>query len=201
MNKTFRPGILLMVAALAIGCGSPAKTGSTSTAAPAAAATSAGAGGADLKGLSEAMAKATSFEITTKTSGVESTISVICPDKVHSVTKTGAVTAETVQIGADMWIKAGGMWMRSPVAATGMNVCGAGSVHAPKVDLSSTAAWTKGGTETVDGESCTDYTFAGAGQTVSICIGNDNLVRKYAAAGTEVTYTKWNKVEPFAPPK
>jgi hypothetical protein len=184
---------------MAAGCAGPGKT-ETSSAATSASASPAG-GGSDLKGMGEAMAKATSFEIATKTSGVESTISIICPDKMRTVTKTGAMDAETIQIGTEMWMKAGGTWMKSPAAVPNTTVCGAGSANAPKVDLTTSNAWTKGGTETVNGESCTVYTMTAPGHTATLCIGSDNLLRKYSTAGTEVTYSKWNKVEPFAAPK
>ena len=201
MNKSMYVGVLLIVAALAIGCGGSGKTSTGTAPAGAPASAPAAGGGADLKGFGDAMAKATSFELTTKTNGVESTISVICPDKMHTVTKTGAITAETIQIGPEVWVKAGPMWMKSPTGVPSTILCGAGGVNVPKVDFSATNAWTKGGSDTVNGESCTVYTVAAAGQTVSICLGSDNLPRKYSAAGAEVTYTKWNKVEPFAAPK
>jgi len=190
----------LFLLAWALGCSSSSgpESGSTGTtaSAPAAAPTAAAMGAA--------MQKATSWKMTMKSGATETAMEIVCPDKMRMTTKTGAMTVDMIRIGNDMYSKAGPKWMKMP--ATGQPpVCGAGgSTQMPKMDAN--VAMTKGGTQTVNGETCTEWTttVTGAkGQQVSstMCVGNDNLPRQMKTGDTVVTYSDWNKPITIEAPK
>ncbi|MDP9268630.1 MAG: DUF4412 domain-containing protein [Acidobacteriota bacterium] len=157
--------------------------------------------------ISSAMQKATSWHVTMKGPNVDMTMDVVCPDKMRTVSKTGSRSAETVRVGPAMYMKAGGKWMKVPATGQPASVCGntaAPGSKMPTVDPNVTM--TKGGTETVNGESCTDWTTTASdgkgGQTSStMCIGSDNLPRQIKTGQMVMTYSDWNKPITIDAPK
>jgi hypothetical protein len=153
------------------------------------------------------MQKATSWHMTMKGPGVDMSMDVVCPDKMRTVTKAGAGTAETVRVGDAMYMKAGPKWMKVPATGQPASVCGntaAPGSKMPTVDPNVTM--TKGGTETVNGETCTDWTTTVSdgkgGQTSSImCIGSDNLPLQIKTGQMVMTYSDWNKPITIEAPK
>jgi hypothetical protein len=132
--------------------------------------------------------------MTTKTAQAEVSMDVVCPDKVRMTTKAGAMTSEMVRIGGDMYMKAGPKWMKT--AAQGPNPANCGQTAAtsdkmPKTDAS--AKITKGGTETINGETCTDWTTTAGAASSTICVGSDNLPRQIKSGDATITYSDWNK--------
>ena len=192
---------LALAGLLMAGCQSAPSGGETSTgggsAAPAV--TPRPSGGGDMAAMGEAMAKATSWHMTTKGPGVESDVDIVCPDKMKTVSKVGGMTVESMMIGKDMYTKAGKSWMKmanpSPTA-----FCGAGSAQA-KATPAASVKTTKGATITVNGESCTEWTMGEGATATTMCIGSDNLPRQSKTGDMTITYSNWNKVPPIEAPK
>jgi len=164
------------------------------------------------QGISSAMQKATSWHMTMKSADMEMSTDIVCPDKMHSQSTTKGVTMEMIRVGNDMYTKTGSKWMKVPTAANQAAVCGApgngfsggASSRVPTFDPKVTM--TKGGTEMVEGESCTDWnetTSDGKGGTMTwtLCVGSDNLPRLMKNGTVTMTYTNWNKPITIEAPK
>lgn len=192
--------------AFVLGCSS-ASTPESSTGAPASKAEMAVNGAM----INSAMQQATSWHMTMKGPNVEMEMDVVCPDKMRTVSKTGNMTAETVRVGQAMYMKTGAKWMKMPATGQPASVCGGAEASSaesgskmPPVDPN--VKMTKGGTETVNGESCTDWTTTVSdgkgGQTSStMCIGSDNLPRQIKTGAMVMTYSDWNKPITIEAPK
>jgi hypothetical protein len=172
--------------------------------------------------MSAAMQKATSWRMTMKSGAMEMSMDVQCPDKSHTATKTGAMAMEMVRIGPDMYTKTGAKWMKMPTSGAAPPVCGAamggvgagggggasgggggngGSGKMPSLDVN--VKLTKGGTETVNGETCTDWTAtvtdAKGQHTTTMCVGDDKLPRQMKSGDMVITWSNWNKTTVEAP--
>lgn len=161
-------------------------------------------GGSSMDGaaMAAAMAKATSYKMTTKTAQAEMTMEVVCPDKSRMTTKTGAMTSQMVRIGGDMYVKAGSKWMKTPAQGPNPAQCGqtaASNDKMPKTDAS--AKITKGGTQTINGETCTEWTTTVGTNSSTICVGSDNLPRQIKSGDATITYSDWNKPITIDAPK
>jgi len=162
--------------------------------------------------ISSAMAKATSWHMNMKSGPTDVSMDISCPDKMRTVTKSGAMTAESVRIGGAMYMKAGAKWMKVPTSAQQPPVCGGGmSGMSPGAGgrvatVDQNVAMTKKGSESVNGESCTVYESTskddkGATHTWSICVGSDNLPRQVKTGEAVMTYSDWNKPVTIEVPK
>ncbi len=159
-------------------------------------------GGGDLKAMREAMNKATGWHVSSKSAGVEAEVDIVCPDKVRTVSKTGNMTVETIMIGNNIHTKVGKTWVKTTAPADSP-LCGAGSSYAAPT-ASSFAKVTKGGTATVNGESCQEWTIATEGSSLpptTMCIGSDSLPRQTKTGETTITYSNWNKPATIEAPK
>ena len=191
---------LISVFAFALGCSSNTSTSESSySSSPAQAAVNGAA-------ISSAMQKATSWHMTMKGPAVDMSMDVVCPDKVRTVTKTGKMTAETVRVGPAMYMKAGAKWMKMPATGQPATVCGNTAADSKSPTVDPNAKMTKGGTQTVNGETCTDWTTTVSdgkgGQTSStMCIGSDNLPRQIKTGEMVMTYSDWNKPITIEAPK
>jgi hypothetical protein len=193
----------LFLFAWAIGCSSsgPSSDGAKSTsAAPAASGAMNGAA------IASAMQKATSWKMTMKSGTGETVMEVVCPDKMRTTTKTGAMTAEMIRVGNDMYSKAGSRWMKIPATGQPASVCGgaAGASQMPKLDAN--VKMTKGGTQTVNGETCTEWTTTvkgadGKETSSTMCVGSDNLPRQMKSGDAVMTFSDWNKPITIEAPK
>ena len=160
----------------------------------------------DGKAISDAMQKATAWHMNMKSAQAEVDMDVVCPDKSRTTSKTGAMTAEMVRIGDNMYTKAGAKWMKMPGGMKQPPVCGAtattsGGANSNAPTLDPTVKLTKGGTQTINGETCTEYTWTAAGKSSSMCIGSDNLPRQMKTADATITYSNWNKPAAIDAPK
>jgi hypothetical protein len=161
----------------------------------------------DGKAISDAMQKATSWHMNMKSAQADVDMDVVCPDKMHTVSKTGNMSAEMVRIGDQMYTKAGAKWMKMPGGMKQAPVCGgasatnSGGATAKAPTLDPTVKFTKGGTETVNGETCTDYTWTAGGKSSTMCVGSDNLPRLMKSGDATITYSNWNKPITIEAPK
>lgn len=181
-----------------LGCSSSSGPESTSTTTGGPASATSGAA------IASAMQKATSWKMTMKSGNGETTMEVVCPDKMRTQTKTGAMTMEMVRVGQDMYSKAGKRWMKVPATGQPATVCAAGGSQMPAVDANT--KMTKGGTQTVNGESCTEWTTTttdakGAQASSTMCIGSDNLPRQIKSGDAVMTFSDWNKPITIEAPK
>lgn len=157
--------------------------------------------------IAAAMQKATSYKMTMKTGKVEMVMEVACPDKMRTTTNSGGMMVEMVRVGKETYTKAGKKWMKMPAAGQPESVCGAaagGSAQMPKLDAN--VKMTKGGTQMVNGESCTDWTTTvtdaqGKQASSTMCVGNDNLPRQIRSGDAVMTYSDWNKPVSIEAPK
>ena len=201
--KAKRVWAVLALAGLLTGCQS-SPSGSEGGG-PAPAATSSAAGGGDLKAMAAAMAKATSWHVTSKSAVMEAELDIVCPDKMKSASKVGKMTVEAIRIGNDTFTKVGKSWVKATAPAESP-LCGAGSSYAASTP-SAFAKVTKGGSATVNGESCQEWTIAipDSSSTTTMCVGSDNLPRqtKVTIGGntTTTTYSNWNKPATIEAPK
>ncbi len=179
---------------LLAGCQSAPSGGESGDAAPTA------SSDADLKAMGAAMAKATSWHVTSKSAEIEAEVDIVCPDKVRTVSKTGNMTVESIMIGNDTYTKVGKSWVKA-TAPVDSPVCGAGSSYAASTP-SPFAKVTKGGTATVNGESCQEWTITLEGSPpTTMCVGSDNLPRQTKRGDTTITYSNWNKPATIEAPK
>jgi hypothetical protein len=156
--------------------------------------------GGDLKAMGEAMSKATSWHVSTKSAAVEAEVDIVCPDKVRTVSKAGGMTVETIMIGKDVYTKVGKSWMKT-TAPAGSPICGAGSSYGASAP-SAFAKMTKGGTATVNGESCQEWIVALEGApSTTMCVGSDGLPRQTKTGDTTITYSHWNHPATIEAPK
>src|SRR5205085_9473607 len=135
--------------------------------------------------ISSAMAKATSWRMTMKSKSADMTMDIVCPGKMHTQSKSGGMMMEMIRIDNAMYTKSGSKWMKVPTAANQAPVCGGGlgagaTAHAATFDPNVKMA--KGGTQTINGESCTVWEGSttdakGAKNTFSVCVGDDHLPR------------------------
>jgi hypothetical protein len=193
-------GICLAVGSgLGMGCSNAGNNESSSAGAPASKAEMMVTGAS----LSSAMAKATSWHLTMKSGSTEMSMDVSCPDKIRTVMKTGAMTAESVRVGDAMYVKAGAKWMKVPASAQQPAVCGGqsgfgGGATPRAATFDPNVKMTKKGADSVNGESCTVWEETstdakGVQHTFSICVGGDNLPRRVIAGDAVMTYSDWNK--------
>lgn len=153
--------------------------------------------------ISSAMQKATSWHMNMKSTGMEMDMDVVCPDKMHTQSKTKGMNTEMIRIGNEMYTKAGAKWMKVPSAAKQAAVCGntaetSGGANSRVPTLDPKVKLTKGGTEVINGESCTDWNATvpdgkGGTRTSTLCVGSDNLPRMMKAGDAVITYSDWNK--------
>jgi hypothetical protein len=193
---------LLVCSLVWFGCSSQSSNENAMGGGAAKPAMSMGGGTLDGAAMAAAMAKATSYKMTTKTAQAEMSMEVVCPDKVRMTTKTGAMSTEMLRIGGDMYMKAGSKWMKAP--AQGPNPANCGQTAAtndkmPKTDAS--AKITKGGTQTINGETCTEWTTTVGANSSTICVGSDNLPRQIKSGEATITYSDWNKPLTIDAPK
>lgn len=185
---------------LGTGCNSASNSESSSATTPVSYAQAAVTGAA----ISSAMQKASSWHMTMKGPNVEMSMDVVCPDKMRTLSKTAKMTAESVRVGADMYVKAGSRWMKTPATGQPASVCGnagngyAGGAGSKVPTFDPTVKMTKGGSETVNGESCTDWTTTvsdnkGSQRSYVMCLGSDNLPRQIKTGDMVMTYSDWNK--------
>ena len=160
----------------------------------------------DGKAIGDAMQKATAWHMNMKSATAEMDMDVVCPDKSHMTSKAGGREVEMIRLGDDSYTRMGSKWMKMP----GMKqppVCGgatappesAAAAKAPALDPN--IKLTKGGTETVNGETCNDYNWTANGKTSTVCIGNDHLPRLMKTAEATITYSNWNKPATIEAPK
>ncbi len=194
---------LAVTGLLMAGCQSAPSGGETGTGggSGAPAVTARPSGGGDLASMGEAMAKATSWHMTTKGPGVDSEVDIVCPDKMKTVSKVAGMTVESMMIGKDMYTKAGKSWMKmaNPSATA---FCGVGSAQAKATATSGAAPkTTKGASITVNGESCTEWTMGEGATATTTCIGSDSLPRQTKTGDMTITYSNWNKPATIEAPK
>ena len=161
--------------------------------------------------ISNAMQKATSYHMNMKSSAMEMDMDVVCPDKMHTQSKTRGMMVEMVRVGDNMYTKSGGKWMKMPTGGKQAAVCGntattSGGANSRVPTFDPNVKMTKGGTETVNGETCTDWNGTvtdakGATHTWTLCVGSDNLPRLMKNADTTITYSNWNKPITIEAPK
>jgi hypothetical protein len=180
-----------------LGCSSSSGPEATSTAGTPAAAVNGAA-------IAAAMQKATSWKMTMKSGTGETTMEIVCPDKMRTQSKTGAMTVEMVRVGQNMYSKMGSKWMKVPATGQPATVCGATGSQMPAMDANT--KMTKGGTQMVNGESCTEWTTTttdakGASVSSTMCIGNDNLPRQIKSGDSVMTFSDWNKPITIEAPK
>ena len=187
----------------AIGCSSSSGPSDSGANTMTASAPAAGPNGA---AIASAMQKATSWKMTTKAGGSETMMEIVCPDKMRTTTKTGAMTVEMIRIGNDMYSKAGPKWMKMPATGQPASVCGgaAGATQMPKMDAN--VKMTKGGTQTVNDETCTEWTTTvkgadGKETSSTMCVGSDNLPRQMKSGDAVMTFSDWNKPIAIEAPK
>ncbi|MGH9601940.1 MAG: hypothetical protein ACRD24_06075 [Terriglobales bacterium] len=185
---------LALAGLLMAGCQSSPSGGEGGTGAPPAATS-----GGDLKAMGAAMAKATSWHITHKMPEGETELDIVCPDKMKSVSKVGKMTVEAIRIGNDTFTKVGKSWVKTTAPADSP-LCGAGSSYAASTP-SAFAKVTKGGTATVNGESCQEWTIESSLGSSTMCVGSDNLPRQTKRGDTTITYSNWNKPVTIEAPK
>ena len=196
-------GIAFAAFALALGCSSNTGSESSYSSTPVSKAQMAVTGAA----ISSAMQKATSYHVTMKGPGMEMEMDVVCPDKVRTVSKTGNMTSEMVRVGPAMYMKSRGKWMKIPATGQPASMCGGSSAPGSKMPaIDANATMTKGSTETVNGETCTDWTTTvsdgkGGQAQSTMCIGSDNLPRQVQTGQMVMTYSDWNKPITIDAPK
>jgi hypothetical protein len=197
---------LMLCAVLWAGCNSGGNPSEATSAGPMAKLQAAVTG----QNISSAMQKATSWRMSTKTADLEMTMDVVCPDKMHSESKTHGMTMEMIRIGDDMYSKMGAKWTRMP-AIKQPPVCGntattSGGANSRVPTFDPNIKMTKGATETVNGESCTDWNGSmtdskGGTRTWTVCIGNDGLPRMMKNGDATIYYSNWNKPATIEAPK
>lgn len=154
--------------------------------------------------ISSALARATSWHMRMRSRAGEMTIDVMCPDRIHTVNRTGNTTVEMIRIGQATYTRAGGKWTKLPAGGTQAPVCGgAPSAFGPGASsrvptFGPDAEVRRGGTETVEGEACTVWDASstdekGVVRPFSICLGPDNLPRQIKSADAVATYSRWNQ--------
>ena len=193
---------LLVCSLVWFGCSSESSTDNAASGGGMAKPAMSGGGSFDGAAMAAAMAKATSYKMTTKTAQAEMTMEVLCPDKSRMTTKTGAMSTEMVRIGGDMYMKAGGKWMKTLAQGPNPAQCGqtaATSDKMPKTDA--TAKVTKGATQTINGETCQEWTTTAGTASSTICVGSDNLPRQIKSGEATITYSDWNKPLTIDAPK
>jgi len=194
---------LALAGLLITGCQSAPRGGESGTGpAPAAPATASASGEETLQAVGRALSKATSWRTTSTTDrpGEVEVTDIVCPDKMKQVTP-GGLGRTTIRIGEDEYVKAGEKWIK--ISASGRRrVC----PHPWSDPLLTSSKITKGGTATVEGESCQEWIIEGVSlSTVTMCVGSDNLPRQVKARVEDKvftdTYSNWNKPAIIEAPK
>ncbi len=182
--------------------GTPPAPMATSGASPAPASASIASGEDALKAMREAMNKATSWRATTVMGGkVNNVLDNVCPNKSRMVSGDGS--SETIRIGPDTYSKVGKHpWVKTATKSMGLE-CGPERIKEPPASMKVNI--TKGGTATVNGESCQEWTTSIEGKppefTTTACVGSDNLPRQMKIGDVIVTYSNWNKPATIEAPK
>jgi hypothetical protein len=157
----------------------------------------------DVRKMANAWAAASSYRltITSKESGQNEQVlmEVVKPDKQHLKVSGGDQNVEVIQIGSDTYVNLGGTWTKSPAGAPM-----AADLFDPdeivngfNESASNGQTIVKGGTRTVGGAQCQDWTLQGGdpSDAGTMCIGvNDNLPREFTAAdgSATMTFSDWN---------
>jgi len=159
-----------------------------------------GGSGPDLAAMGKAMSEAKSYRMTTVASGSEVSMEIECPNKVHTTSKTAGNTSEMVAIDTAMYMKAGGKWMKSPVAGTAPTVCATPTTTGTtNTSGGASPEVTKGANTTINGVACQEWTIGAAAASTTYCIGSDNYPVQIKTSAATVTYSDWNKVQVQAP--
>ena|SRR5579872_6971063 len=160
-----------------------------------------GSAGTELAAMTKAMADAKSYKMTTVASGNEITMEIECPNKVRTITKAAGNTTEMVQVGTDTYMKAGGKWMKSPVAGAAPGVCASAGTTTNTTAAAGGASpnITKGDSTTINGVACQQWVVGAAAASITYCIGADNYPVQMKTSTATITYSDWNKTTVEAP--
>jgi len=194
----------------------PQPTTAPATPTTAAQASTSGGGGEippELKAMGVAWANAKSFRITMDTSSADAqspghiTMEIVRPDRQHIKFAVGQQTFEMIDIGTDHYFNINGKWTKTTTKAPTASLADPQQVlDNVNKSLDSNTKVTKGGTETINGTHCQDWTVDTSGSnptTATMCIGlQDNLPVQFKDPNGKftMTFSDWNAPIDIKPP-